>query len=48
MKRQVVEVNGILCEVVATYFDEVTKKKITSEEDKKIVSDIFREILNTI
>lgn len=48
MKRQVVEVNGILCEVIATYFDAVTKKKITSEEDKKIVSDIFREILNTI
>lgn len=80
MERQVVEVSGILCEVIATYSDEKTKKnyviytdktknqgklnvyfglyeivqdkfvvkKITSEEDKQIVSDMFKEILNTI
>lgn len=80
MRRQIVEVNGILCEVIATYFDENTKKnyiiytdktknhgklnvyfglyeiiqdkfvvkKITSEEDKQIVSNMFKEILNII
>lgn len=76
-----VEVNGVTCEVIATYLDENTNKnyilytdhtyndkhqlnvyyglyeveqgkfiikKITSLEDKKIISDVFRSILNTI
>ena len=75
MKKQLVEVNGILCEVIATYFDENTKKnyiiytdklknnkglsnvyfglydivdhefvlrKINSDEDRRIVSNMFR------
>lgn len=81
MKRQIVEVNGVSCEVIATYFDEDTNKNyiiytdltynrehqlnvyyglyemkmgkmnvypITSADDKKVISSVLKEIVNTI